>query len=121
MSMSPHLVGHIAAAKSPGSCTGRHEDGERLWVYGEDHTKMARALQRGAEILCGSRKPEFTKTGRRDFSMYHTWIGQNVYVDVIRARTGSANCNVCVEGTAELCLILQRSSTESTSALLARL
>jgi len=71
MSMSPHLVGHISAAEGPGSCTDTHEDGERLWVYGEDHTRMARVLQYRAEIPCGFRKPESTKTDRRDFSMYH--------------------------------------------------
>ena len=81
MSMSSHPVGHMSAAEGPGSCTDRHEDGERLRVYGEEHTKMARVLQRRAEIPYGFRKPEFTKTDRRSFSRYHTWMGQNVYVD----------------------------------------
>ena len=45
MSMSPHLVGHMSVAESPGSCTDRHEDGDRLWVYEEDHTRMAMVLQ----------------------------------------------------------------------------
>jgi len=91
MAMLHCTVGHMSVVERPGFCTDRHEDGERLWVHEGDHTSMARVLQRGAEIPCGVRKPEFTKTGRRDFSMYHTWMGQNVYADVTQARTGPSS------------------------------
>jgi len=81
MSMSPHLVGHMSAAEGPGSCTDRHEDGERLWVYKEDRTRMARVLQRRAEMLCGFPKPGFTNSYSRGFNVYYMWIGHNVYMD----------------------------------------
>ena len=81
MSMSPHLVGYMSAAEGPGSCTDRHEDGERLWVYEEENTRMARVLQRRAEMSYGFLKLWFTKTHRRGFNVYYMWIGHNVYMD----------------------------------------
>jgi len=50
-------VGHMSVVERPGFCISRHEDGGQLWVYGEEHTRIARVLQRRAEIPCGFRKP----------------------------------------------------------------
>jgi len=57
MAMLHCTVGHMSVVERPGFCISRHEDGGQLWVYEEEHTRMARVLRRRAVILCDFRKP----------------------------------------------------------------